>query len=306
MHLSRKNIKIIIILFIVIYEGECQFLNNDYIFYQDSRIKSWATKCYVQRGYKDISNKNTGHTTWGNENNATYKADNIVVSLGDSGIAVCKFNKPIRNGIGYDFAIFENAFVDSFLELAHVEVSTDSINWFRFPSISLTQTNFQVGTFGYIDPNKIYNLAGKYKALYGTLFDIDELPHSPYLNKNKINYVKIIDVVGCIDCSSRSYDSKGNIINDPYPTPFETGGFDLDAIAVINELNDYNDNINFIFYNKTLYLDSYCNLTIFNINGQEINKYYNVKEIFLSYPPGIYIIKHEKNNTLNHFRICIY
>ena len=31
-----------------------------------------------------------------------------------------------------------------------------------------------------------------------------------------------------------SYDSQGNIINDPFPTPFETGGFDLDAIGVIH------------------------------------------------------------------------
>jgi hypothetical protein len=32
-----------------------------------------------------------------------------------------------------------------------------------------------------------------------------------------------------------SYDSQGHQINDPWPTNFPTGGFDLDAVGVINE-----------------------------------------------------------------------
>jgi hypothetical protein len=28
-------------------------------------------------------------------------------------------------------------------------------------------------------------------------------------------------------------DSQGHIINDPYPTPFNSGGFDLDAVGVM-------------------------------------------------------------------------
>ena len=30
-------------------------------------------------------------------------------------------------------------------------------------------------------------------------------------------------------------DSQGHQINDPWPTNFPTGGFDLDAVGVINE-----------------------------------------------------------------------
>lgn len=32
-----------------------------------------------------------------------------------------------------------------------------------------------------------------------------------------------------------SCDSNGHQINDPWPTPFDTGGFDLDAVGIINE-----------------------------------------------------------------------
>ena len=45
----------------------------------------------------------------------------------------------------------------------------------------------------------------------------------------------MVDVVGSIDPAYGSYDSQGTIINDPYSTPYATGGFDLDAIGVIHE-----------------------------------------------------------------------
>ena len=32
-----------------------------------------------------------------------------------------------------------------------------------------------------------------------------------------------------------SSDVNSHQINDPWPTPFDTGGFDLDAVGVINE-----------------------------------------------------------------------
>ena len=30
-------------------------------------------------------------------------------------------------------------------------------------------------------------------------------------------------------------DAEGHLINDPYPTDYETGGFDLDAVGVLNQ-----------------------------------------------------------------------
>lgn len=305
MYISGKNIKIILIFTITSFNKiNCQIYEDDCIFYTDSRIKSWATKCYIQRGYVDISDKSKGKVSYGYEENATGVADNNVISLGDSGIAICKFKKPIVNGNGYDFAVFENAFNDSFLELAHVEVSTDSIHWYRFSSVSLTPTNFQIPTFGSLDYRNIKNLAGKCRAFYGTMFDLEDLDNSTFLNKNQINYIKVIDVIGCINCPSKSYDSKGNIINDPYPTPFETGGFDLDAIAVINEGTE--NSIYCTITNKTLYLNSYSDVSIFNFSGQKVANLSNVKEVFLNYASGIYIIKVIQHDKALTYKICLY
>jgi hypothetical protein len=47
--------------------------------------------------------------------------------------------------------------------------------------------------------------------------------------------VRIRDVVGSIKPEYATLDSKGNPINDPWPTTFPTGGFDLDAVGVIHE-----------------------------------------------------------------------
>jgi hypothetical protein len=47
--------------------------------------------------------------------------------------------------------------------------------------------------------------------------------------------VKIIDVIGSIDSNFCNYDQYLNKINDPFPTPFPSSGFDLDAVGVINQ-----------------------------------------------------------------------
>jgi hypothetical protein len=159
-----------------------------------------------------------------------------VVSLGDGGIATLTFSAAIFNGEGFDFAIFENSFSDDFLELAHVEVSSDGINFFRFPSVSLSPSDVQVESFGLLDATQIYNLAGKYRLFYGTPFDLQDLANELGLDINSMTHVRIIDVVGSILPEFATYDSQGNIINDPWPTPFPTSGFDLDAVGVIHQV----------------------------------------------------------------------
>ena len=47
--------------------------------------------------------------------------------------------------------------------------------------------------------------------------------------------LKIIDVIGSIDSNFCNYDQYLNKINDPFPTPFPSSGFDLDAVGVINQ-----------------------------------------------------------------------
>ena len=204
--------------------------------YMDSTVFSgWATDCYVIRGPMNASYPGMGLATFGVSSDATESAgDNRVVSLGDGGIAVLSFNNPVVNRNGPDFAIFENSFNSSFLELGFVEVSTDSVSFVRFPAVSLTQTDSQVNSFGNLDATLIHNLAGKYRAGYGTPFDLEDLIDSANVDISEINFIRIIDVTGSIIDSLASYDSEGNKINDPWPTPFETGGFDLDAVGVIN------------------------------------------------------------------------
>lgn len=205
--------------------------------HKDSSIfVGWATQCTVTRGYQDIAEPSLGLASTGTESGAIGIAGTSgVVSLGDGGSAVVTFSQPIINGSGWDFAVFENAFLNTFLELAFVEVSSDGINFFRFPATSLTPTELQVGTFGEVDATQINNLAGKYMAQYGTPFDLDELDGTVGLDINAVTHIKIIDVVGTIDPLYATYDAQGNIINDPYPTAFAQGGFDLDAVGVIHQ-----------------------------------------------------------------------
>ncbi len=197
----------------------------------------WATSCEVVRGGFDISNPALGEVWFGDHADATGKAEGNsvdVVSLGDGGSATLFFDTPIINGEGWDFAVFENALNDSFLELAFVEVSSDGINFYRFPSVSMTDSDVQIATFGAVETTKINNFAGKYRQGFGTPFDLEQLEGIGGLDLNQISWVRIIDVVGSIQDTFVTFDSENRKVNDPWPTPFETGGFDLDGVGVIH------------------------------------------------------------------------
>jgi hypothetical protein len=197
----------------------------------NASITGWASGALIVRGKLQINQTNNSRATLGDSASAIGPFDGNVLSLGDSGVVTLSFDEPIRNIDGYDFAVFENGFKVGFsyyLELAHVEVSADGIDFVRFPSESLSDTSFQSDNFAYTDPEKIRNLAGKHQAPYGTLFDIDELGLA------EINYIRLVDVIGSVNDSFGTRDSKGRLINDPWPTPFASSGFDLDAVAVVN------------------------------------------------------------------------
>lgn len=242
----KKKLIILILFFNIItlsaqFSPQVGFGTSDAIFKDDSKIVAWATNCTVQRGWKNITNKSLGYASIGVENDAVGSAGGgSTISLGDSGIAIVTFDSPIKNGIGSDFAVFENAFLYqnaglAFLELAYVEVSSNGINYYRFASISNTPITSQTDGFGYMDASKIYNLAGKYITNYGTPFDLEELKTISGLDVNNITHIKIIDVIGNINATNTQKDSQNNAINDPFPTPFTTSGFDLDAVAVLHQ-----------------------------------------------------------------------
>lgn len=207
--------------------------------YKDSSaFIGWATGCTVSRGYLDISDPGAGYTTFGADTSAIGQADGTdVVSLGDAGSATLTFAQPLTDGPGFDFAVFENAFNNHFLELAFVEVSSDGIQFVRFPATSVTQTLEQIGPFDDVtDATEVDNLAGKYRAEYGTPFDLSQLAGTAGLDIYAVTHVRIVDAVGSIDHTHASFDQNGTPVNDPFPTPFPSGGFDLDAVGAIHQL----------------------------------------------------------------------
>lgn len=215
---------------------------------KDSLIfESWASALAIKRGYINLSNpgeeaNGSNFATFGKRSNGLGAAtgnSNNVISLGDGGEVTLTFGQPIVNGPGADFAVFENGFLDTFLELAFVEVSSDGVNYFRFPAISLNSEETQIGPFGEVDATKIHNLAGKYRIGFGTPFDLSDLEEHEDLDISNIRFVRIIDVVGSVDPAYATFDSQGNMVNDPFPTPFVSGGFDLEAVGIINGGKDY-------------------------------------------------------------------
>jgi hypothetical protein len=181
--------------------------------------------------------------------------DGNTVSLGDltaeemtqglsPGEITLRMATPLRNGPGWDLAVFENAFTffapdddKSFAELAYVEVSSDGVTFVRFPAESLTTTLFEPfgPSFAGIDPTDVRNLAGALGGLVGTPFDFAELAALSEVTSgdvalDNIQYVRLIDIPG----DGSSLDSQNRPILEAWPTTdltFGNGGLDLDAVA---------------------------------------------------------------------------
>lgn len=287
-----------------------------------SAFIAWASGCSVVQEYQDISNPNAGYANVGDNTMAIGIAGaNGTVSLGDGGNAILTFPVPIINGPGADFAVFENSFSDDFLELAFVEVSSDAINFFRFPAVSNTQDDVQMGSFDLIDATKLNNLAGKYRYGYGTPFDLQELSGTIGLNINAITHVRIIDVVGNINPLYATYDSQGNKVNDPWPTPFGSSGFDLDAVGVIHAapigIEEKNESVLFsVFPNPaSSYLSVQLNTTnasfinLKNSMGESVISVDNVKgkyDMDLSdFAKGVYFLEVRCNNAKSIKKIIV-
>jgi len=203
----------------------------------DPVLAAWATSIDVLRGPTDMSNPEADTVTSGDPQDVLGPYTPSGVSLGDGGMATLTFDQLLVDGEGADFVIFENGFPSGdgyFLELAFVEVSSDGETFVRFPATSLTDTSTQVGTFGLLRPGNLRNLAGRFPGTIGTPFDLAELRGAPRLNVDSISHVRVVDVVGSIDPAYASYDQDGRAINDPFPTDFASGGFDLTAVGAIH------------------------------------------------------------------------
>jgi hypothetical protein len=170
----------------------------------------------------------------------------------------------IRNVNGYDFVVFENAFLSTytgggsvsgemFAELGYVEVSSDGVNFVRFPSVSLTAGS--VGNYGTIEISNVFNLVGKHPnangVCTGTPFDLSEIAGEPnvvsgLVDINNISYVRIVDIPGSgnfyddaieyvdpVTWPDWDYYSTSHQIYDAWPT-LNPGGVDLEAIGVLH------------------------------------------------------------------------
>jgi len=305
--------------------------------YKDSTaFTGWAVSCKVTRGFINIEDTTETYTQGDTTSNRAFfgTAENAVgkpggttdvVSLGDGGTAVLTFAHPITNGTGPDFAVFENGFpaqtppYGDYLELAFVEVSTNGKRFVRFPAVSLTQDTVQVGGFGQLNPEKIHNLAGKYVVNYGTPFDLQDIADSTGINIDSINYVRVVDVVGDIDSAYARYDSRRNIINDPWPSPYWSGGFDLNAVGVIHEKRQptgvvlwQNDKYGFLIYpnpadkqavikNKNINAEAF-RFAVYSLGGKRMTREITAKKVFelniSGWPNGIYVLKIQWGNKI--------
>lgn len=291
-----------------------------------SIIKGWATSCKVTRGWQNYLDTTLGKATVGSEFYGTLAADGQVISLGDSGIAVLQFDNPISDKPGPDFCVFENGFIvnntkgESHTELAFVEVSSDGINYVRFPSQCLLDSTVQKGNFEGSDVSLIDGLAGKYIMGYGTPFDLNVFANLSSVNIGKITHVRLIDVVGNKDAAYPARDKNGRKIIDPWPTPFAASGFDLDAVGVINQL--YNTHIfqakdfpftlfpNPVNNGENLIIDNLNNavVNITNLQGETMFVGSENQQISINVSTlksGIYILTIAQQNKVYHQKISV-
>ena len=287
-----------------IYAPPAGQLGSTAIHKDSSDFIEWASSATIQRGYQQITNKGLGLATVGSISNVYGKANGQVISLGDSGVVILSLSSSIYNGAGPDFAVFENSFSETFLELAVIEVSSDGINYVRFPNYYTAQGSTQVGTFGSVDATHLYNLAGKYKANFGTPFDLDDISDTNVLDKSAVTHIKILDAIGSI--TNPTLDSDGNKINDPFPTPFASGGFDLDAVGFIHVntvgMEELRSDIviypNPVMSMLTVKAENIQSIRLVNISGQIIKETLSSTINMEAYPSGVYFLTLVFNNKI--------
>ncbi|MHC5063629.1 MAG: hypothetical protein ACYTG5_06610 [Planctomycetota bacterium] len=169
-----------------------------------------------------------------------------VHSLGAGGFLTLGFDVSVIDGPGADFIVAENPFLtgpfESFAETFFVEVSSDGINFARFPSAYHGPAT-SPGGFGVSGIGSFDNLGGSLPVRAGNpgvdmqdvveaggdAFDLADLSADPLvsaglLDLQDVNQVRLVDVQGGVD-----QDSRGRIIQDP-----SSGSADIDALTVLH------------------------------------------------------------------------
>lgn len=177
------------------------------------------------------------------------QGSSAVHSLGIAGDLTLGFAVPITNGPGADFLVGENPFRISsvwwqtFAEVMFVEVSSDGVNFVRFPNYYYGPPT-QPGAFGTVPVGVYSGLAGQTPVLStdplvdardvvaagGDAFDLQDLSTDPLVVNGTVDIaaitaVRLVDVV-----SGTSLDSAGVAIFDP-----GSGSADVDHVTVIHQ-----------------------------------------------------------------------
>jgi hypothetical protein len=201
---------------------------------------AWATSVYeLVRGPMDIANPGFGPASYGAEADVLGAAsgdDLTVLSLGDNGTITLSFEYGIGDGIGDDFAVFENGLWTEeglFAEFAYVEVSSNGVDFAGFAPV--THRTTPVLSFWVVDPADYEHFAGDEASGLGTGFDLSLLMNHPLVQSGDLDlynvlYVRLTDVIG----DGSLLDANSDPIYDPHPTLYASSGFDLDGIGVIN------------------------------------------------------------------------
>ncbi len=140
-----------------------------------------------------------------------------VVSLGCDGSITLGFDPPIEDGDGPDLIVFENPFISgtqTFIEPGEVSVSADGEQWLAFACLQTPQNI--TGCAG-LTPVTADNemTAIRIDQAGGDAFDLADV------SIDTASYVRIVD-------RSRAYYGDDTWCTGP------SGGFDLDAIAVLH------------------------------------------------------------------------
>lgn len=157
-----------------------------------------------------------------------------VLVLGRGGSVTLSFDGEISDGAGAELALFENGLGTTdalFGELAYVELSSNGIDFVRFPV--RTERTEPITAYERFDTRDYVGFAGLHPAGTGTAFDFSEVATEPEVlagtvDLASIRVVRIVDVVG----DGSQTDVAGNPIYDPYPTT-GSAGFDLDGVALL-------------------------------------------------------------------------
>ncbi|MEZ5979177.1 MAG: hypothetical protein R3F34_13270 [Planctomycetota bacterium] len=177
-----------------------------------------------------------------------------VVTLGIGGSLTLGFDRTITDGPGADFTVFENAigvqseaYLTVYSEVVFVEVSTNGVDWARFP-VDYEGPNATTGQYNGMRWGTYARMAGDVPTASnvltngidpfdpvvsgGNAFDLRDLEQDPAVVAGKVN-LRRIHFVRLVDCENGMWvDVEGETIWDNGGL---TGSADIDAVAVLND-----------------------------------------------------------------------